>query len=211
MAHSLFFPMRPAVFLDRDDTLIACNELPPPPPPGARGDLVDPALVRLLPGVAEGLSLLKEAGFALVVVSNQGSVARGAATIPIVEAVNERLQRLLMESAPAPTPTPIPPTIDAFYFCPFHPKGHVPEFTRDHPWRKPNPGMILAAAKDLSLDLSRSWLIGDAPRDVEAAINAGISKERAILIDASVGPATSQPPAPFPGVLAAARHILATL
>lgn len=175
-------PLRPAVFLDRDDTLIACNELPPPPPPGARGDLVDPALVRLLPGVAQGLSLLKDAGFALVVVSNQGSVARGAATIEVVKSVNERLQTILAAACREVDPKTVVPVLDAIYFCPFHPKGAIPEYTREHPWRKPAPGMVLAAASDLSLDLARSWLIGDAERDVEAAVNAGIGAERALRV-----------------------------
>jgi D-glycero-D-manno-heptose 1,7-bisphosphate phosphatase len=169
--------MRPAVFLDRDDTLIACNELPPPPPPGALGDLVDPALVRLLPGVAEGVALLKAAGFMLVVVSNQGSVARGAATIEIVQAVNSRLQEVLMAACGSAGPL-----LDAMYFCPFHPKGTVAAYSREHPWRKPSPGMILAAAKDLELDLTRSWLIGDAPRDIEAGVAAGIDPGRALLV-----------------------------
>jgi D-glycero-D-manno-heptose 1,7-bisphosphate phosphatase len=182
--------MRPAVFLDRDDTLIACNELPPPPPPGARGDLVDPALVRLLPGVAEGLSLLKQAGFVLVVVSNQGSVARGAATVQVVQAVNERVEAVLRQELgkqlgkqPGPSAEQV---IDAFYFCPFHPKGNVPEYTREHPWRKPNPGMILAAAADLQLNLSRSWMIGDAERDIEAGVNAGIDRHRTVRVGENV-------------------------
>lgn len=182
--------MRPAVFLDRDDTLIACNELPPPPPPGARGDLVDPALVRLLPGVAEGLGLLKRAGFALVVVSNQGSVARGAATVQIVQAVNERVEAVLRRELGRELSKKLGPSlgqvIDAFYFCPFHPKGNVPEYTREHPWRKPNPGMILAAAADLQLDLSRSWMIGDAERDIEAAVNAGIDRSRTARVGENV-------------------------
>lgn len=199
--------MHPAVFLDRDDTLIACNELPPPPPPGKRGDLVDPALVRPLPGVLEGLTLLTRAGFTLVVVSNQGCVARGAATLDQVRAVNERVQALLNN------------LIHAFYFCPFHPQGTVPEYTRDHPWRKPHPGMILEAARDHALDLSHSWLIGDAPRDVESGINAGLAQERCLLIaptmpappsTANGTPAMPLGPA-FATFLDAARHIVASV
>jgi D-glycero-D-manno-heptose 1,7-bisphosphate phosphatase len=159
--------MRPAVFLDRDDTLIACNELPAPPPPAARGDLIDPALVRLLPGVREALISLKLAGFTLVVVSNQGVVARGGATCATVDQVNARVNDLLHDHRGEPL-------ITRFYFCPYHPRGSVPEFTREHDWRKPAPGMILAAAPDLGLDVARSWLIGDAERDVQAGINAGL-------------------------------------
>src|SRR5262245_34969983 len=90
--------MRRAVFLDRDDTLIACRELPAPPPPARPGDLVDPALVRLLPGVARGLSRLRDAGFLLVVISNQGVVARGGASPDVVERVNDRLRGALREA-----------------------------------------------------------------------------------------------------------------
>lgn len=158
----------PAVFLDRDDTLIACNDLPPPPPPGARGDLVDPALVRLLPGVREGCHRLRAAGFTLVVVSNQGSVARGIATPRMVERVNDAV-RLALGMADLP-----------FYYCPFHPKGLVPCFTGEHAWRKPAGGMIHAAASELGLELGRSWLIGDAPRDIEAGVAAGLAPSRCL-------------------------------
>jgi D-glycero-D-manno-heptose 1,7-bisphosphate phosphatase len=171
--------MRAAVFLDRDDTLIACNELPAPPPPCARGDLVDPALVRLLPGAREACVALRDAGFVLVVVSNQGVVARGGATCEAVERVNARVAALLKNDAGSAL-------IERFYYCPYHPKGIVAEFTREHPWRKPAPGMIMAAANDLSIDLSRSWLVGDAERDVEAGWAAGLAADRCLR----VGPGT---------------------
>lgn len=168
--------MRPAVFLDRDDTLMEASALPAPPPPAAPGDVIDPALVRLLPGARDACHALKRAGFALVVISNQGCVARGGATTTMVDAVNARLAHLLGDGV-----------IDAFYYCPFHPRGSVPAFTTEHPWRKPAPGMILAAAGDLSLDLSRSWLIGDAARDLEAGVAAGLDRARCLR----VGPALS--------------------
>jgi D-glycero-D-manno-heptose 1,7-bisphosphate phosphatase len=161
---------RAAVFLDRDDTLIACNELPPPREPGAKGDLVDPTLVRLLAGVAESCSQLVQGGFTLVVVSNQGSVARGIATPGLVEHVNDALRaRLHMPALPV-------------YYTPFHPKGRVPYFTREHPWRKPAGGMISAASEELSLDLAKSWMIGDADRDLEAGVNAGLAPERCLKV-----------------------------
>src|ERR1043165_5644871 len=127
--------MRPAVYLDRADTLMGANSLPAPAPPCAPGDVMDPTLVRLLPGVLEGCRALKQAGFALVVISNQGVVARGGAPLEQVEAVNARLCTLLSDTAGRPL-------IDAVYFCPFHPKGSVPRFASEHPWRKPAPGMI---------------------------------------------------------------------
>lgn len=178
--------MRPAVFLDRDDTLMAANSLPAPPPPAAPGDVIDPSLVRLLPGVLEGCRRLRSAGFVLIVVSNQGVVARGGGTLEAVEAVNARLRDLLRDTSGRSL-------IEATYFCPFHPKGRVPRWTAEHPWRKPGGGMILAAAEELGLDLASSWLIGDADRDVAAGIAAGLRPERCLRIgglltfDAAVG------------------------
>ncbi len=157
---------RPCVFLDRDDTLIECTSLPPPPPPAAKGDLVDPALVRLLPGVLEGCERLAAAGFALVVVTNQGVVARGGTHTRHVERVNDRVRELLTPRGR--------PLVEAVYYCPFHPKGAVAPWVREHAWRKPGAGMILAAAEDLDLDLATSWLIGDAQRDIDAAESAGL-------------------------------------
>lgn len=180
--------MRRAVFLDRDDTLIHARSLPAPPPPAAPGDVCDPALVSLLPGVPEACRSLKRAGFTLVVFSNQGVVARGGASLERVEAVNNRLRELL------------PGLIEAVYFCPFHPKGTVPRFTGEHPWRKPGPGMILAAAEELGLDLRRSWVVGDAERDIEAGVAAGVDRERCLLLSPGTG---------IPDLPAAAEVILA--
>jgi D,D-heptose 1,7-bisphosphate phosphatase len=150
--------MPPAVFIDRDNTLIVND-----------GDLGDPGRVRLVEGAAEGLRRLRAAGFRLVVVSNQGGVARGAFTEADVESVHRRIAGLLADA------TGRDDLIDAFYYCPFHPQGTVEAYRREHPWRKPQPGMLLAAASALDLDLPSSWLIGDQPRDVAAGRAAGCS------------------------------------
>src|SRR4029079_13951341 len=71
--------------------------------------------------------------------------------------------------------------LDGVYYYPHHPQGRVAPYNAEHPWRKPAPGMRRAAAHDLGLDLSRSWMIGDASRDIEAAAAAGIVPQRAIL------------------------------
>lgn len=167
--------LQPAVFLDRDDTLIDTTAVTRGS--GHEGDLGDPELVRLLPGVAESLARLADAGYRLVVFSSQGGVARGRYPLAALEAVNDRLRALLHAAGVR---------LDAVYACPFHPGGSVPRFTAEHPWRKPAPGMILAAAAELGLDLSRSWAIGDKPRDIESAIAAGIAHERAILLEKPV-------------------------
>ena len=149
--------MTAAIFLDRDNTLISND-----------GDLGDPADVVLLDGVAQGLESLRSLGFELVVVTNQGGVARGRYGEQDVALVHERLQALVGKASPL-----------HFYYCPFHPKGTVQEYTREHPWRKPAPGMLYAAAQRLGLDLSRCWMIGDQHRDMEAGHAAGC---RTILI-----------------------------
>jgi len=185
--------MLPAVFLDRDDTLIACNAITPD------GDLVDPALVEPLPGVAAALTSLRRAGFFLAVITNQGAVARGRCSLADVEAVNARMRELL------------PGLLDDIRFCPYHPKGSVPAFTREHPWRKPAPGMILDLAAAHSLDLARSWVVGDAPRDVQAGRAARCTT---ILITHAQAPAHAHAPdlpeADFlaPDLSAAAQIIL---
>lgn len=154
-------PGRPAVFFDRDDTLIACRAVTPD------GDLGDPALVRLMPGALEACSALRDAGFFLAVVSNQGGVARGKYGLDQVGACNDRLNELLAGA------------IDAFRFCPYHPSGVVCGLAIEHPWRKPAPGMLLDIASHHPVDLSSSWMVGDAERDIEAGLAAGC---RTVLI-----------------------------
>lgn len=181
-----------AVFFDRDDTLMLCRAVCPD------GDLGDPALVTLVPGAKDVCRDIKDAGYLLIVVSNQGGVARGHYTTSDVDRVNARLNVLLGG------------LIDAFYYCPYHPRGVVPEYTREHPWRKPSPGMLLQAATDHSIDLPSSWLIGDAERDVQAAHDAGC---RSILLTEVPGvktaPATSSIATHLaPTLRDAARHIL---
>lgn len=163
-------------FLDRDDTLIACNSLPPAPPPAAPGDLIDPRKVSLLPGVLDGCRALARAGFTLVVVSNQGSVARGATDVAGVERVNRRVDELLRDDDGRPL-------IARFYFCPFHPKGSVKEFSREHPWRKPAGGMLVEAMRELSATPDRCVMIGDATRDIEAGMQAGLSARSCVQVD----------------------------
>jgi D,D-heptose 1,7-bisphosphate phosphatase len=162
--------MNAAIFLDRDNTLIAND-----------GDLGDPAGVRLIDGVAAGLRELRDAGFELVVVTNQAGVARGAFTEDDVDAVHQRIAELVDEEARTRD------VISRFYYCPYHPEAPIEAYRREHPWRKPHPGMILQAARDLDIDLGASWVIGDQARDVEAGRAAGcrtilVGKDRALAL-----------------------------
>lgn len=149
--------MRPAVFLDRDGTLIEQVH-----------HIRDPRDVRLINGAAEALRRLCGAGFACVLVSNQSAVGRGIATLDDVAAVQAETERQLGAAGAA---------IDGWYFCPVAPAEHVEadRFAIDHPDRKPGPGMLLRAARELSLDLARSWMVGDLPSDVLAGRNAGVA------------------------------------
>ena len=153
--------MHNAVFFDRDDTLIHCRDAT------TDGDLGDPALVRLLPTVADSVQALIEASFTIIVISNQGGVARGKYSTTEVDAVNAEVNRHLDG------------VIRGFYYCPFHPKGTVPEYTCEHSTRKPAPGMLLAAAEDFDINLSQSWMVGDSARDCTAGKAAGT---RTILV-----------------------------
>ncbi len=144
-----FFERRPAIILDRDGVL---NVRPP------KAEYVTSAdEFRWLPGAKEALALLKGAGYMVVVVSNQAGIARGALSEGALAEIHDRMRRDAEAAGGG---------IDAVYYCP-------------HGWddgcdcRKPNPGMLFAAQHDMDLDLSRTYFIGDDPRDVEAGEAAG--------------------------------------
>ena len=145
--------MQPALFLDKDNTLIP--DIP---------YNVDPALITLTPGAGEALQRLQAQGFALVVVTNQSGVARGYFDEAAVDGVYARLQDLLREYSVH---------LDGFFYCPHHPAGTVTAYARQCACRKPQPGLILKAARTLNLDLSRSWMIGDIAADIHAGRRAG--------------------------------------
>ncbi len=169
--------LRPAVFVDRDDTILdtaAATRSDPVP-----GDLYDPSRAALIAGSAGALLRLKRAGFAVVVYTSQGGIARGSGTLRDCESVNDAMRRLLADA------TDDPRLLSAVYFCPFHPNGSVAPYNREHPWRKPGPGMVSSAARELGLSLAQSWAIGDKPRDLEAAVAAGVDTARTILVGTS--------------------------
>lgn len=164
-----------AVFLDRDDTLI---EDP--------GYINHPSQVKLLPGAAASLAQLRKMGFRLVIVSNQSGIARGIITEKDLAQVHHTLEKLLADDSVY---------LDAIYYCPFHPDGVVEKYRMESDLRKPAPGMLLKAAQELGIDLSKSWMIGDSYRDVEAGKRAGC---KTILINNPAKPAMKGPSDPDP-------------
>lgn len=143
----------PAVFLDRDGTI---NEDP--------GYLTDPSEIRLLPGVGEGLRLLQERDFRLVVVSNQSGVARGMCTEATLERIQRRLETLLQAEGV---------TLTGTYYCPHHPEGSPP-YRQVCSCRKPEGGLVQRAVQEHNIDLSRSYVVGDKLVDIELARQMGM-------------------------------------
>lgn len=138
-------PLRPAVFFDRDGTLMQevhyCS---------------DPAKVAALPGAGEALARLRARGFLRVIITNQSGIGRGYFTEAQFQDVQRELLRQLGGDA-----------IDATYFCPDHPETPSPR-------RKPSPGMVHEAAADLGIDLARSFFVGDMATDIACGHNAGL-------------------------------------
>jgi D,D-heptose 1,7-bisphosphate phosphatase len=153
----------PAVFLDRDGTLNV-----------ERGYIRRPEDLELIAGVGPALRRLREAGFRLVVVTNQASIARGLATEAEIARVHERLEWALGREGAS---------LDAIYFCPHHPgaasAGERPELKIVCDCRKPAPGLIDRACADFGVDRARSWMVGDHTRDVEVGRRAGL---RSLLV-----------------------------
>ena len=137
---------KPAIFLDRDGTLIE-----------ERHYLSEPAQVALFPGTIEALSQLSQAGYALVIVTNQSGIGRGLFTEDQLEIVHRHLEKILAEGGVR---------LDGIYHCP-----HAPSQACD--CRKPLPGLVRQACSDLDLDPARSWVIGDKPADVALAMQVG--------------------------------------
>jgi len=144
----------PAVFFDRDNTLV-----------DDPGFIKHPDQVKLLPGAAKALGRVRACGHKIVIVSNQSGVARGLITEEQLARVHERLGKLLGDQGVG---------VDAIYSCPYldGDEAVVEEYRRDSHLRKPEPGMLLKAAREHDIDLSQSWMIGDRSTDVEAGAAA---------------------------------------
>ncbi len=148
-----------AVFLDRDGTIIREGEY-----------LADPAGVEILKGAASGIKALRQAGFIVIVATNQSGVARGFFTEQDMQRVNERMQELLAAEGAE---------LDGIYYCPHYPEGKVREYVQVCYCRKPGPDMLFTAAQERNIDLFKSWVIGDKATDIEFGFKQGL---RTILV-----------------------------
>ena len=150
------------VFLDRDGTI---NKYV--------GFLRDIDQFELLPDAAQAIRRINESGYLCIVVTNQPVIARGEVTEPELREIHNKMETLLGREGAY---------IDGLYYCPHHPhkgyEGEIPELKIDCDCRKPKPGMLLQAAKDFNIDLSRSYMIGDSENDVQCGLSAGCTALR---------------------------------
>lgn len=157
--------MTPAVFLDRDGTVIELVH-----------HLTDPADVRLIKGAGRAIARLQAAGWPVVIVTNQSVIGRGKLTLAGLEQVHGEMRRQLAEHDA---------DVDGIYACPLAPKVKDPTIIED-PMRKPGPGMLQQAKREMGLDLNASWMVGDTVSDMLAGRNAG---SRTFLVRTGYGAA----------------------
>ena len=150
---------RPAVFIDRDGTMSE-----------ERGFIDRLELLEMFPWTPDAIRLLNRAGFAVVVITNQSAIGRGIIDEPFLHTVHETIDRQLARAGAR---------VDRYYFCPHHPEAKLPEYRTVCRCRKPAPGMIEQATRDLGLDPERSFMVGDRLIDVACGHAAGV---RSILV-----------------------------
>lgn len=143
----------PAVFLDRDGTI---NE--------QMGYINHTCRFKMLPGAAEAIKKLNDAGIPVVVVSNQSGLARGYFPEELLTAVHDKMNKLLAETGAH---------VDGIYYCPHHPEAKEKRFRAACNCRKPKPGLVLQASEEMGLDPKRSYLVGDRWSDIKTAANCG--------------------------------------
>lgn len=154
-----------AVFLDRDGTINVEVE-----------HLDHESKLELIDGAAEGITLLRKAGFKIVVVTNQSVIARGRISEGKLRQIHWALSESLLSNGAR---------FDAVYYCPHHPQEGNGDYTISCDCRKPKPGMLLQASREMEIDLSRSYIVGDKLSDLEAGRAAGCSE---ILVRTGYGP-----------------------
>jgi len=167
--------MKRAVFLDRDGTI---NE--------DVNYLNHPDQIELISGSAEGIKLLNDNGFTVVVITNQSGVARGIIEEEKLPLIKDRLCSLLEEKYAR---------IDGYYYCPHYPKGKVEKYAFKCGCRKPEPGMLKQASEDLDIDLKGSYVVGDKACDIALGKNVGALS---ILVKTGYGESEAKNCEPFP-------------
>ncbi|OGB87488.1 hypothetical protein A3H38_02985 [candidate division WOR-1 bacterium RIFCSPLOWO2_02_FULL_46_20] len=145
--------MHKAVFLDRDGTIVEDV-----------GYLNSPQQLQFIPGSIEAIKKLNEAGYKVVVITNQAGVAKGLISEDMLQTIDKTLQKFILSGGAY---------LDGLYYCPHHPEHGLYPYKQDCQCRKPKPGLFKKAEKDLNIDLARSWMIGDKATDVEAGQRAG--------------------------------------
>lgn len=149
-----------AIFLDRDGTI---NKMV--------GFITKPEQFELIEGAAEAIKAINKSGYLAIVITNQPVIARGDCTFEELKTIHDKMETELGN---------VGAFVDAIYVCPHHTdkgfEGERPEYKFNCNCRKPKPGLLLQAAKDFNIDLSKSYMIGDSLRDVEAGDNAGVKK-----------------------------------
>jgi len=153
--------MSRAVFLDRDGVV---NEIVYFPELGLLDCPLNPDQFRLLPTVPEALRILNSLDFKVIIVSNQSAIAKGKMTVELFERIRAKMRLELLERGAR---------IDGEYYCFHHPEAKLPEFRARCDCRKPESGLILRAAKDFNLKLSKCYMIGDSLTDVKAGKRVG--------------------------------------
>lgn len=142
-----------AVFLDRDGIIVEDTGFP-----GAVGEVI------VIEHAESAVKVLNELNYLVVVITNQSAVARGFTDEAGVKKTNQEISEYFLSNGAR---------IDGFYYCPHLPGGAIEQYAIECDCRKPEPGMLLKAANDHNIDMSRSFFIGDSERDVQAAVKAG--------------------------------------
>jgi D,D-heptose 1,7-bisphosphate phosphatase len=163
-----------ALFLDRDGTILKEVE---GNSPETLGYVLSVQQVELISGSADAIAAARKLGYRIIIITNQSAIARGWLTLDELNRINEKMYSLLIVENPDAR-------IDALYFSPYHKDGVIDEYAVEHPSRKPDTGMILEAVSKFNIDLSSSYMIGDAFSDMQTGVNAGLHN---ILVETGYG------------------------
>lgn len=146
--------MQAAVFLDRDGTIVEDV-----------GYMNLPEQIKFIPGSIEAIKMLNEAGYKVVVISNQAGVARGLVTEDMLQTIDKIIHRDILNGGAH---------LDALYYCPHHPEHGVYPYRQTCECRKPHPGLVKRATRDQNIDLSKSFMVGDKATDIKTGKNVKI-------------------------------------